>query len=257
MREGWTAGVSSAVRNTVRMPASALVPIKRLSMKSEYEKNGFCLVENAISKEDVGALVQGLSIFENEINNYGVRDLMNKVPHVRELAMSDPLMSIAKHILGEKAKPVRSVFFDKVPSANWNVPWHQDTSISLKNKADVPGFGPWSEKQGVVHVEPPEEYLAKTLTLRVHLDAADANTGVLRVIPGTHRLGRVASRELIRIVENSEVVECNAHPGDVLLMCPLLFHSSRKAVVPSHRRIIHIEYSAMKLPEPLAWHECE
>ena len=225
-------------------------------MKSEYEKNGYLLITNTFNQDETESMVRELSVFENEINNYGVRDLMNRVPYVRTLAMSSPLLLMAQEVLGENVKPVRAVFFDKVPGANWNVAWHQDTSIAVKAKADVPGFGPWSEKNGVVHVEPPEEYLANTLTIRVHLDPANTESGVLRVVPKTHLCGRVASKELIKIVEGSAVIECNANPGDILLMSPLLFHSSRKAVTPSHRRIIHIEYSAMSLPTPLEWYEC-
>ncbi len=226
-------------------------------MKSQYEKNGYHLVEGAIHKDEINSLIHELMIFENEMNNYGVRDLMNKVPAIRKLATSSPLLTIAKKVLGAFAKPVRSVYFDKTPMANWNVAWHQDTSIAVKEKADIQGFGPWSEKQGVPHVEPPEEYLAKTLTLRVHLDKANTESGVLRVVPSTHLDGRIASKEIIEIVKKSEseILECNASPGDILLMCPLLFHSSRKASNPSHRRIIHIEYSAMELPEQLVWYE--
>lgn len=226
-------------------------------MKEAYEQHGYYLIENALDRNEVHALINALSVFETELNNYGVRNLMNKTPQIRRLANSAPLLPIAQKILGAEAKPVRSVFFDKVPDANWNVAWHQDTSIALKSKQDIPGFGPWSEKQGVIHVEPPVEYLANTLTLRVHLDIANRETGVLRVVPATHQNGRIASREIMDVVECSEVVECNANPGDILLMSPLLFHSSRKAATPSHRRIIHIEYSALTLPEPLEWYECD
>ena len=225
-------------------------------MKKAYVTNGYFLMEKAIDEKTIASLIHDLSIFDNANNNYGVRDLMNKIPGIRSLAGSVPLLRFAQEILGEKARPVRSVFFDKVPEANWNVAWHQDTSIAVKEKSEVPGFGPWSEKGGVVHVEPPEEYLANILTLRLHLDNTDHGNGVLRVVPGSHRDGRVASQDILEIVERSQVVECTARPGDVLLMCPLLFHSSRKAVTPSHRRIIHIEYSAMALPPPLEWYEC-
>jgi ectoine hydroxylase-related dioxygenase (phytanoyl-CoA dioxygenase family) len=225
-------------------------------MKSEYDNNGYFLIEKAIDPDTVDLLISKLTVLDNEINNYGVRNLMTRVPFIRQLAVSSPLLSIAKEILGDHAKPVRSVFFDKIPGANWNVAWHQDTSIAVNTKADVPGFGPWTVKQGIVHVEPPPEYLASILTLRVHLDTANTETGVLRVIPGTHCDGRTPSQELLRIVEKSTVVECKANRGDVLLMSPLLYHSSRKAVAPDHRRIVHIEYSALELPEPLEWFVC-
>jgi len=224
-------------------------------MKVDYQEDGYFMVSNAINANEVKSLIDTLSQFEKEINHYGIRDLMNKFPSIGELAMSDSLLSIAKLILGDGAKPIRAVFFDKLPEANWNVAWHQDTSIVVKEKVETPGFNFWREKQGAMHVEPPEQYLSNILTLRVHLDPANTETGVLRVIPGTHKDGRVNSNRLLDIVEKSEVKECIANSGDVLLMNPLLFHSSRKATKPKHRRIIHLEYSAMPLPEPLQWYE--
>jgi len=221
-------------------------------MKFEYEKKGYLIVKNAIDVDEVESLIDTLSVFEKEINYYGIRNLMNKLPQIRELAGSVSLLSIAKKILGDEAKPVRAVFFDKLLDANWNVAWHQDTSIAVKTKVDMPGFKFWHEKQGVMHVEPPEEYLSNILTLRVHLDPANTETGVLRIIPETHKEGRVSSKNILDIVKKSEVRECTANAGDVLLMNPLLFHFSRKAIKPKHRRIIHLEYSAMSLPK-LKW----
>lgn len=224
-------------------------------MNSQYKQNGYHLIQNALSEHEVTSLIKEMSIFNNEINNYGIRNLMDKVPYVKKLAMSSPILQIAKEVLGEQAKPIRSVFFDKVPEANWNVAWHQDTSIVVKEKIEMPGFNKWREKEGVPHVEPPEKYLSSILTLRIHLDPTNEKNGVLRVVSGSHRDGRVKSGKLMAIVENSEIINCNANPGDILLMSPLLFHSSRKAIEPKHRRIIHLEYSAMKLPEPMQWYE--
>ena len=213
------------------------------------------MVKNAISEDEIRLLINSVNVFEKEINYYGIRDLMNKLPCIHELAHSVPLLSIVKKVLGDKAKPIRAVFFDKLPDANWNVAWHQDTSIIVKAKVDMPGFSLWRERQGAIHVEPPEEYLSNILTVRVHLDLANAETGVLRVIPETHKDGRISSTNILDSVENSKIIECIANAGDVLLMNPLLVHSSRKATKPKHRRIIHFEYSAMSLPEPLKWYE--
>jgi hypothetical protein len=225
-------------------------------MKNAYIEDGYYLLKSALNEDVISTLKDELSEFDGKINNYGVRSLINKVPYVKDMAYSSPLIDIAKKVLGENARPVRSVYFDKVIDANWNVAWHQDTSIALKSKHETVGFGSWSEKQGVVHAEPPEEYLANTLTLRIHLDNANTESGVIRVVPGTHKNGRVKSSEILKIVESSTAIECNAEAGDVLLMNPLLFHSSRKATNPNHRRIIHIEYSAKELPKPLEWYEC-
>ncbi|MCK5830566.1 MAG: phytanoyl-CoA dioxygenase family protein [Methylococcales bacterium] len=224
-------------------------------MVPEYESNGYFIVKNAINENEVQSLINSLNVFEKDINHYGIRNLMKKLPCIRELALSVPLLSLAKEILGDKAKPVWTAFFDKLPDANWNVAWHQDTSIVVNTKANIVGFSAWREKQGVMHVEPPEEYLSNMVTLRVHLDSTNTETGVLRVVPKTHGDGRVKSKNILEIVERSEVMECTANMGDVLLMNSLLFHSSRKATKPKHRRVIHLEYSAMSLPKPLEWYE--
>ncbi|MCG9895681.1 MAG: phytanoyl-CoA dioxygenase family protein, partial [Fimbriimonadaceae bacterium] len=42
-------------------------------------------------------------------------------------------------------------------------------------------------------------------------------------------------------------------PGDVLWMRPLVFHASGRAATGSHRRVIHLEYSAAELPPGIEW----
>ena len=54
-------------------------------------------------------------------------------------------------------------------------------------------FGPWSVKDGVPHVQAPAEYLEQMLAVRLHLDDADEENGALRVLVGSHRLGRLSA----------------------------------------------------------------
>ncbi|MET0037372.1 MAG: hypothetical protein ABW097_15830 [Candidatus Thiodiazotropha lotti] len=115
-------------------------------MKQEYSRDGYYLIQGAFSDENVTTLRNELSNFGGKPNNFGIRDLMNKAPYIKRMASSSPLIDIAREILGNNVRPVRSVFFDKNEVANWNVAWHQDTSIALKTKHDINGFGPWSEK---------------------------------------------------------------------------------------------------------------
>ena len=62
-------------------------------------------------------------------------------------------------ILGEMFFPVRGILFDKIPDANWKVPWHQDVTIAVQERVESEGFGPWSMKADVLHVQPPAEGL--------------------------------------------------------------------------------------------------
>jgi hypothetical protein len=134
-------------------------------MKQEHCRDGYYLIQGVFDNEKTITLQDELSNFDGKANNYGVRNLTNKVLYIKRMASSYPLIDIAKEILGNNVRSVRSVFFDKVKGANWNVAWHQDTSITLKSKYKINGFGPWSEKQGVIHAEPPAENLAMALPL--------------------------------------------------------------------------------------------
>ena len=224
-------------------------------IKTAYQKKGFVLLKNVIQIKQIETLILALNSFDDKTKPYGIRDLMRKIPQIAELANSAPLLTVAQNFLGDNARPIRSVFFDKIPQANWNVAWHQDTSIAVSEQMDLSGFKLWTQKQGVTYVQPPEKYLENILTLRVHLDDAKTENGVLRVIAKTHQQGRINAANIATLVEQSNPVECIAKKGDILVMNPLLLHSSRKAIRVKHRRIIHLEYSTMNLPAPLKWHE--
>jgi ectoine hydroxylase-related dioxygenase (phytanoyl-CoA dioxygenase family) len=151
--------------------------------------------------------------------------------------------------------PVRAIYFDKSPETNWLVPWHQDLSLALRARAEVPGFGPWSTKDGIPHVQPPAELLQQMLTVRLHLDDADESNGALRVLPGSHRFGRLSAQRIQqRRTEQSDLF-CTVAAGDALLMRPLLLHASSRSTSARHRRVLHIEYAGFTLPDELNWHE--
>jgi ectoine hydroxylase-related dioxygenase (phytanoyl-CoA dioxygenase family) len=151
--------------------------------------------------------------------------------------------------------PVRAIYFDKSAEANWLVPWHQDLTIAVRDAAEVPGFGPWSTKDGIPHVQPPAELLERMLTVRLHLDDADATNGALRVLPGSHRFGRLPPERIKELRGEQPEFLCASRAGDALLMRPLLLHASSRSTSPRHRRILHIEYAAFDLPKELRWHE--
>jgi ectoine hydroxylase-related dioxygenase (phytanoyl-CoA dioxygenase family) len=105
-------------------------------------------------------------------------------------------------------------------------PWHQDRTIALERRVDCPGFGPWSLKGGIVHVEPAVEVLEHMLALRLHLDDCDEANGPLRVIPGSQVLGRLTAIEIRRRCKRAPSVACLVPAGGVVLMRPLLLNAS-------------------------------
>lgn len=185
----------------------------------------------------------------------GVRNLLRINPRVAAVASSHDIQSILQQRAGKRMFPVRALFFDKTAEANWRVPWHQDLSIAVAERIDVEGFTGWSIKDEVIHVQPPREVLEDMITVRLHLDDCAAANGALRVIPGSHRRGRLSQAEILAFAQAAQEVTCEIEKGGVLLMRPLLMHASSPATNPAHRRVLHIEYAGAALPGGLKWFE--
>ena len=119
----------------------------------------------------------------------------------------------------------------------------QDTALPLESKFDAAGWGPWSEKGGVLYAHAPSWALSRVIALRLHLDASTSENGPLRVIPDSHRAGILSDDEVLKQANESESEVCPVGRGGVLAMRPLLIHSSSKAVLGNPRRVLHIEYA--------------
>jgi ectoine hydroxylase-related dioxygenase (phytanoyl-CoA dioxygenase family) len=185
----------------------------------------------------------------------GVRDLLARSAAVRELARSAPVREALGAVLGPGAFAVRGLLFDKTPSANWKVIWHQDLTLAVRERHLVQGFGPWSQKAGIPHVQAPVALLERMLAVRVHLDPCGPADGPLRVIPGSHRSGRLNAEAIGRVRERAPERLCGVDRGGLLLMRPLVLHASSAAGRPTRRRVVHLEMAAEPLPEPLRWRE--
>jgi len=186
---------------------------------------------------------------------FGLRNLMTVVPLTRELANSESLRSLVEPVLGSGARVVRTIYFDKHKDANWKVAWHQDLTIAVRGKVDGAGFRAWSIKAGITHVQPPVAVLEQMLTLRVHLDDTGEANGALRVLPGTHRHGRFDPEQIQYWKQRQNLAICAVKRGGVVLMRPLLLHSSLPSLNPTHRRVLHFEYTSVDLPAGLDWFE--
>ncbi len=166
------------------------------------------------------------------------------------------LTDLVRPHLPSEPVPVRGIYFDKRPETNWLVTWHQDLTLAVAERVEMLGFGPWSVKDGIPHVQPSVDLLEQMLTVRLHLDDADSDNGALRVLPGTHRMGRLNAESITRCRETHAEVVCTAQTGDALLMRPLLLHASSRSVSERRRRVLHIEFAGFSLPPQLEWHVC-
>lgn len=216
------------------------------------ERDGFLSLKGVLGPACLAALLPEL---EGRIGagSAGTRAGLAGIPAVREALRSDPVRA-AFHRLGfDGAFPTRLILFDKSPEANWGVPWHQDLPIQVRGRVEVDGFTGWSTKQGIPHVVPPVSVLQGMITLRIALDPCGPDDGPLRVLPGTHRCGRLDAASIDRLRRSVEPAECTARAGDAVLMRPLLLHASSPARVPVRRRVLHVEWALGPLPGGLEW----
>ena len=224
----------------------------------QVDLDGYAVQEGVLTGPEIDELIKALERqqdgqrLQRNDKIFALRNLLD-LPEISESAQSAKVRELAEAVLGKKAFAVRGILFDKIPEANWKVPWHQDVTIAVRARRDVAGFGAWSTKAGILHVQPPAQILERMISIRLHLDACDESNGALHVIPGSHRAGRIAETDSPSTIEKSQAHACVVGPGGALLMRPLLLHASSPSQTPAHRRVIHLDFAGDQLPLPLKW----
>jgi ectoine hydroxylase-related dioxygenase (phytanoyl-CoA dioxygenase family) len=233
-----------------------LSTVEQSEVAAAIEHDGFVTTGPVVPQLTVDRLAAEVSgISDPEASRGGIRNLFELSAATRELATSAAVRQVAESVLGPHCFAVRAILFDKTAAANWKVVWHQDLTIAVRARVITAGFGPWTEKAGVTHVQPPIEILERMLAVRVHLDDCGPDNGPVRVLPRSHRVGRLSASAIEAWQGGSESVECVADRGAILAFRPLILHASSRATVPGHRRVIHIDFAAEELPPPLEWYE--
>lgn len=228
--------------------------------KSTIQEIGFAVINNIFSEEEIEKISQVIEnidtskeTFRKSEDLFAIRQFLKEIPEVQDLIFNDNIKKIIAEVFGEKYFVVKSIYFDKPEKSNWYVAYHQDLTISVDKKAELPGFGPWTTKQNQFAVQPPLDILENIFTIRIHLDDTDENNGALKVIPNSHSKG-IHRPETIDWSEETEII-CNVERGGVMIMKPLILHGSNRTTNGKKRRVIHIEFSDRKLPEELSWSE--
>jgi ectoine hydroxylase-related dioxygenase (phytanoyl-CoA dioxygenase family) len=229
-------------------------------LKTALDIDGFAIVEDVLDPDEIAALIAALerprdgdSALRLNGEMFAMRNLLEAVPEIESLALSAKLRGLVEPVLGRDFRPVRGILFDKVEGANWKVPWHQDVTIAVANRVEAEGFGRWSTKSGVLHVQPRAAVMESMVSVRLHLDVCDESNGALRVIPGSHCRGRIPEGQIEAVKAAQSEVVCAVASGGALLMRPLLLHASSPSKSPAHRRVIHLDFSSARLPGGMRW----
>jgi len=222
-------------------------------MESTLNENGFEVIENVYSEREVNEILK-LVEFKGIENKFGIREFLVDNPEITEKVFTNRLIEIIERISPNCDKSIKSIYFDKPPSVNWIVNWHQDLTINLKNKKEVEDFKNWRVTDKRTVVQPSREILENIFTIRIHLDDCTKENGALRLIKKSHKSGVIDIKKWMKTKEGEEKI-CEVKKGGILIMKPLILHSSRRTENRKNRRVIHVEFTDKELPMGLNWKE--
>ncbi|MGL4230294.1 MAG: phytanoyl-CoA dioxygenase family protein, partial [Casimicrobium sp.] len=134
-------------------------------------------------------------------------------------------------------KPIQCTLFEKSAERNWSVTAHQDLMLPTEQLVGRQTADGLCVRRGSCGE------LANVVAVRCHVDDCLEGDGALRTKPGTHRLGILRDDQ---VVEKTKAIGWKTHEarsGDVLLMRPLVVHSSAKSSGVSRRRVLHFVFA--------------
>jgi ectoine hydroxylase-related dioxygenase (phytanoyl-CoA dioxygenase family) len=220
-----------------------------VSALSQLEEDGFAVIPGVLPEAQCRVVESHLAGLGTDIA--GTRNLLDAdwcVSMAAMLRSSDYLAPILADSVA-----VQCTYFDKSPSVNWLVPIHQDLSIPVQKRVAHSELRGWAEKEGSLFVQPPPSVLEALIAIRLHIDDSGPENGPLRVIPGSHRSGRLLGADQATLRANRTEFSCTTPRGGVVAMKPLLLHASSKSASPRPRRVLHYLYGPLELPFGLGW----
>lgn len=222
-------------------------------MNTILNQYGFEIVESVYSNKEIDEILDLLNSIDVE-GKFGIREFLLDNLEISEKVFNPKLRQLLKRLSPKCDKSIKSIYFDKPPSANWVVNWHQDLTINVSNKIKAAGYKNWRVQKDRTIVQPDQGMLESIFTIRVHLDNSTIENGALRVIEESHKKGVVNIKNWIKSKKGIEKI-CEVNKGGVLIMKPLTLHSSRRTENDEKRRVIHIEFTDRELPSGLRWNE--
>src|SRR5258707_14288992 len=109
---------------------------------------GYTVINDIFTPEEVELIAEKTSqansskpTFRKTNDLFAIRQFLKEVPEVQPIIFNAKLNAIITEYFGPDYFVVKSIYFDKPDHSNWFVAWHQDLTISVDKKIDLPGFG--------------------------------------------------------------------------------------------------------------------
>lgn len=129
-------------------------------------------------------------------------------PRVLELAREPAILDRVEALIGENIDVFGTKFFPKLPNGGTSTRWHQDNFY----------FGTETER---------------IISCGVYLEDSDVENGCLRVVPGSHRLGKIVEHRknpalhgMWTDVDESRAVDLVIPAGTVVLFSANILHGA-------------------------------
>ncbi len=212
-----------------------------------FETDGFLKIEGFFGLGELAPLqdslkedptVGGRFFTVHDGDGVGTHDYMSWSRHeddyVGTATRLARVVHAAEDLIGEPVYHYHSKMVRKPPRSPGKVDWHQD-------------YGGWYQ-EGCL--------FAKMLTCAVAVTRAPAEAGCLRMLRGSHTMGRIdwISDEtsyytlyrprLEAILERFELVELEMEPGDGLFFHPNVLHTSAPNVTNAPRTLMEFSFNA-------------
>lgn len=228
--------------------------------KLQLESNGFTTIKHVFSDLQIIRMLELIDqadtskgTFRKSADLFAIRQFLKEVPEINKLILNNEFKALIRDLFGSDYFIVKSIYFDKPEQSNWFVPYHQDLTISVDKKAELDDYRKWTLKQDQFSVQPPLDLLKQIFTVRIHLDDTDENNGALKVIPGSHLKDIYRPEDIDWTTETEHI--CDVPKGGIMIMKPLLLHSSSRTTNNNKRRVIHVEFCNQELHQELQWIE--
>jgi ectoine hydroxylase-related dioxygenase (phytanoyl-CoA dioxygenase family) len=206
--------------------------------KQQLSQQGYLRVEGAIAPELRGRVLERLetlyaaegdragSEFKQEPGARRLANLVDKDPLFAECITVPRLLACVQHVIGERFKLSSLNARSANPHNGLDQPLHADG-------------GALPDQRG--------SWVCNALWM---LDDVSPDNGALRVVPGSHRVGRLPADALADpLASHPEQVVLTARAGDVLVLDAHVWHGGLANRTDRHRRALHAYYCRWDKPQ--------
>jgi ectoine hydroxylase-related dioxygenase (phytanoyl-CoA dioxygenase family) len=214
------------------------------------DEDGYAVAQAVLDAGQLASIQRALDLVP--LDTAGTRNLLD-LEWCCDLAARIRRHGEIRPHLPASAVAIQCTLFDKTGQRNWLVTLHQDLSVPVEERVRHPSLRGWSLKEGRHYVQAPAELLERLVAVRVHLDDCGPENGPLRIVPRSHRQGRLDEAAALRLLAAAGEIVCEISTGNALLLRPLLLHASSKAARPGRRRVLHFLFGPPSPGYGLRW----